>query len=45
MTIELASGTKFTGNILLDLPAGNIVSTGTSDYEQTEFKNIIFKRN
>lgn len=45
MIIELVSGTKFTGNIALDLPTGNILTTGTSDYEKTDFKDIIFKRN
>lgn len=45
MTIELASGTKFTGNIKLDLPVGNIVNSGTWDYEKTDFRDVVFKRN
>lgn len=45
ITIELASGTKFTGNMKLDLPVGNIVNTGKSMYEKTDFKDVIFKRN
>lgn len=45
ITIELASGTKFTGNLTLDLPAGNIITAGTADIEKTDFKDIVFKRN
>lgn len=45
LNIELASGTKFTGKITLDLPSGNIISTGISNYEKTDFKDVIFKRN
>ncbi len=45
ITIELASGTKFTGNIALDLPTGDIVKSGTLDYEKTDFRDVIFKRN
>lgn len=45
ITIELASGTKFTGNIKLDVPSGNIVTSGTSNYEKTDFKDVVFKRN
>lgn len=44
LVIELTSGTKFTGNIKLELPAGNIISTGTSNHEKTNFKDVIFKR-
>ncbi len=45
LTIELTNGTKFTGNIPLELPVGNIVNTGISNYEKTDFKDIVFKRN
>lgn len=45
LTIELASNTKFTGNISLNLPAGNILEAGTSNYEKTDFSDIVFKRN
>lgn len=45
ITIELASGTKFTGSLILDLPAGNITTAGTADIEKTDFKDIVFKRN
>lgn len=45
LTIELTNGTKFTGNIPLELPVGNIVNAGISNYEKTDFKDIVFKRN
>ncbi len=45
LNIELASGTTFTGNITLDLPSGNILEAGTSNYEKINFDDIIFKRN
>ena len=45
LTIELTNGTKFTGNIPLELPVGNIVNTGISNYEKTDFKDIVLKRN
>lgn len=44
ITIELASGTKFTGNMELELPTGNIVNAGKCMYETKDFKNVIFKR-
>ena len=45
VTIELVSGTEFTGTITVDLPSGNIITEGTSNYEKTDFTDIIFKRN
>ena len=45
LTIELVDDTKFTGTITLDLPTGNIVNAGTSNYEKTDFSDVIFKRN
>lgn len=45
INIELTSGIKFTGNMKLDMPAGDIVTEGISKYEKTEFKDVIFKRN
>ena len=45
MVIELASGIKFTGNIAINLPTGNILIDGTSEYEKRDFKDVIFKRN
>lgn len=44
VNIELASGIKFTGNIKLDMPSGDILLEGISKYEKTEFRDIIFKR-
>lgn len=43
--IELASGIKFTGNMKVDMPVGDITTAGTASIEKTEFKDIIFKRN
>lgn len=45
MTIEIVDGTEFTGRINLELPVGNILNTGTSNYEKTDFSDVIFKRN
>ncbi len=45
ITIELVDKTQFTGKINLELPVGNIIKTGTSSYEKTDFSDIIFKRN
>lgn len=45
ITIELVSGTKFTGNMKIDLPVGNIINAGRCSYEKTDFKDVIFKRN
>ena len=43
--IELTDETEFTGTITIDLPSGDITQTGTSNYEKTDFKDVIFKRN
>ncbi len=43
--IVLVSGTEFIGRINLELPVGNIIKTGTSSYEKTDFSDVIFKRN
>jgi len=45
LSIKLKSETIYTGNIVLDLPAGSIIQEGTSHYERTDLKDIIFKRN
>lgn len=45
ITIEIVSGTKFTGNISLELPVGDITKNEKASYEKTDFKDIIFKRN
>lgn len=44
VTIEIADGTKFIGNIKVELPSGNIIEAGTSSFEKTDFKDVIFKR-
>lgn len=44
MTIQTNDNVSFKGNIKIDLPAGDIVSEGTSNIEITDFSNIIFKR-
>lgn len=44
LIIETESGNKFKSNIKLDLPTENILETGVSKKEDTELKNIIFKR-
>lgn len=45
ITIDLVGGTSFTGRVTLDLPVGNILTTGISNYEKTDFSDVIFKRN
>ena len=35
----------YTGTVTLDLPTGNIIEEGTSHYEKTDLKEIIFRRN
>ena len=45
ISIELISGTTYTGTLTLDMPAGNILQEGTSNTEKTDFSDVIFKRN
>lgn len=45
LSIKLKSEIIYTGNVVLDLPAGNITQEGTSHYERTNLKDIIFRRN
>lgn len=45
ITIELVSGTSYTGTVTLDLPVGDITTAGTTNYEKTDFSDVIFKRN
>lgn len=45
LSIKLKSDIIYTGNVTLNLPAGNIIEEGTSHYEKTSLTNIIFKRN
>lgn len=45
ISIKLKSDVTYTGNVELEIPAGNIVDEGTSHYEKNDLSNIIFKRN
>ena len=45
ISIKLKSDKTYTGTVELDLPAGNILEEGTSSYEKTNLKDVIFKRN
>ncbi len=45
LSIKLKSELIYTGTVILDLPAGNIIEEGTSHYEKDELKDIIFRRN
>lgn len=44
LSIQLKSEIIYTTTITLDLPAGNIIEEGTSHYEKTNLKDLIFKR-
>ena len=44
LIIETESNHKFKANIVLDLPTGNILKEGVGTLEDTELKNVIFKR-
>ena len=44
LIIETEKGNKFKSHIKLDLPTDNILETGISKNEDTELKNVIFKR-
>ncbi len=44
LSIQLKSEITYTTTITLDLPAGNIAEEGTSYYEKTNLKELIFKR-
>lgn len=45
LSIKLKSDMIYTGTVTLDLPTGNIIEEGTSHYERTDLKEIIFRRN
>ena len=45
ITVELVSNTKYTGTINLELPVGNIIQSGKSSIEKTDFSDVVFKRN
>ena len=44
LIIETGAGNKFKSNITMNLPTGDILTEGVSTYEDTELKDIIFKR-
>lgn len=44
LCIELVSGIKYTGTISLNLPVGDIIKSGTSNIDKTDFSDVIFKR-
>lgn len=44
LIIETEKGNKFKSHIKLDLPTDNILETGISKSEDTELKDVIFKR-
>ncbi len=44
ISIILKSEKIYKANIKLQMPAGNIIQEGTSNYTKTDFKDVIFKR-
>lgn len=44
ITIKLKSEKEYKATIELDLPAGNVIEEGTSSYEKTTFKDVVFRR-
>lgn len=44
ITIKLKSEKEYKATIELDFPAGNVIEEGTSSYEKTSFKDVVFKR-
>ena len=44
ITIKLKSEKEYKATIELELPVGNIIEEGTSSYEKTNFKDVVFKR-
>lgn len=44
ITITLESGISFTGNVVLNLPVGDITSQGISNIDKKDMEEIIFKR-
>ena len=44
LIIETESDYRFKSNLILDLPTGNILENGVGTLEDTEMKNVIFKR-
>ena len=44
LIIETESNHRFKSNISLNLPTGNILENGVGALEDTEMKNVVFKR-
>lgn len=44
LSIQLKSDIIYTATVTLDLPVGNIIEEGTSHYERTDLKDLIFRR-
>ncbi len=44
LIIETESNHRFKSNIIFDLPTGNILEDGVGTLEDTEMKNVVFKR-
>ena len=44
LIIETESNHRFKSNLILDLPTGNILEDGVGTLEDTEMKDVIFKR-
>ncbi len=44
ISIVLKSEKTYKANIELDMPVGDITTAGTSSYEKTDFRDVVFKR-
>lgn len=44
ISIILKSGKTYKANVTLEMPVGNIIEEGTSNYTKTDFSDVIFKR-
>ena len=44
LTIELVSGVKYKACISLEIPVDDVIEEGTTNFELTDLKNIVFKR-
>ena len=44
ISINLDSNKSYKANMSLELPVGNVVDDGIQSQENTDFKNLVFKR-
>jgi len=44
ITIETEAGDKFKASTVVNLPSGNILEGGVSNYKQTDLSSLVFKR-